>query len=633
MLTAIRDKVSGWIAYFIVLLISIPFALWGVDKYFGSGGDELVAAEVNGVEIPLQAFTYQYQQQRSYLQQTYGADSPVDQNSAAIKQFVLEGMVRQALLEQEANAAGYSVSDQALLNEITQVDAFKTNGQFDERRYEQILAAQGQTKASFEQNLRRQISVSYLQDGIQNSAFLPPSAEQRLLRLKNQRRDFAYFVIPTDSNNVEIESQTISKYYKANRNSFKTPERVKLAYVNLSETGLMSKINPSEDALRKYYRDEVDRYIVPEQRKARQILIEAPEQANESVIEKVRVRAEKLVARVKAGEDFASLAKKYSEDELSAPSGGDLGVIARGDLNPDVENVLFGLEQGETSDPIRSELGFQIIQLVAIRPAKQEPFDKVRSQVKRDYLSGEAQERFIEQAEQLETLAYEQSTSLEPAAKALGLKVRQSSWVTRQQGSGIFADAKVRKAAYSQDVLQGGYNSDIVELGPGQVVVLRVIDHKAATPKALSQVRADIEQILSVRVARRHAARAGEQALKELKNGEKLASVAEKYQVSVEAPGFVERSGMKAPQPVLAKAFALNKPLSQDNATLGGVQLADGGHAVIALRKVRVGGAKVKETAAPTGFEPSVSYSLREREAAYQALEAAATIDIKRGNL
>jgi len=632
LLTAIRDKVSGWIAYFIVLLISIPFALWGIDRYFGSGGDDLVAADVNGVEIPLQAFTYQYQQQQRYLQQAYGVDFPANQNDAALKEFVLQGMVRQELLGQEAQQAGYSVSDQALLNAITQLDAFKTNGHFDERRYEQFLTAQGQTKAEFEQNLRRQLAVSYFEDGIQQSAFLPPSAEQRLLSLKNQRRDFAYFMIPVNSSNVDIGNKAISKYYESHQDDFKTPERVKVAYLNLSKKGLMSKIKPSEDALRKYYQSEADRYIVPEQRKARQILIKVLEGADKDVIDKARGRAKELATRAKAGENFSSLARKYSEDKLSASSGGDLGFIAPGDLSSEVEDVLFGLKKGNISNPIQTSLGFQIIQLVDIRPARQAPFDEAHSDVLRDYRQEKAQDRFIKQVEQLETLAYEQSTSLEPAAKALGLKVWQSNWVTRQQGGGIFGNPKVRDAAYSDDVLQDRHNSDVVELGPNHFAVLRIIEHEAAKPKPLVQVRDDIKQILAIQVARRQAVVAGQRALKELQSEKKIAKVAKQYRVTVKSPGFVKRTDTRFPEPIINKVFVLNKPLRQGEATFGGVELTGGGYAIIALHKVQAGDDKNKKGAA-VASEPDASYGLRERDAAYQALEAAADIDIKRDNL
>lgn len=627
MLTAIRDRVSGWIAYFVVLLISIPFALWGIDQYFG-GADERVAAEVNGVEISVQAFAYQYQQQRRYLQQIYEGRLPADQDDAEIKQYVIQGMVRAEVLRQETQEAGYRVADQPLLDEISNMEVFKTNGQFDKRRYEQLLLAQQQTKTGFEQDLRRQIGLSYFEDGIRRSAFLPPATEQDLVRLENQRRNPAYFVIPAELAKVKISDEAISKYYKTHRESFQTPERVKLAYVELSEKALMDKMDVKEAALREHYRSQAERYTTPEQRKARHILVKLPEDADEDSVAEARQQAEELVARIEAGEDFAALAKQHSEDELSASSGGDLGFIARGDLEPSFEDVLFTLEKGEINDPVRTDLGFQVVQLTEIKPAQQESFEDMRAVVERDYGRGQAQEQFIEQAEQLLTLSYEQSTTLEPAAEALGLEIQQSDWVTRSEGAGIASNPKIRSAVFTADVLQDGRNSDMVEPEQGHAVVARVIEHEPARPKSLDEVRGDIEQILAAQAARERAAQAGQRAVTALQDGKPMDSVAKRYNASVAMPGLIGRSEAAVPRPVVATVFELNKP-PPEGAVFGGVQLGDG-FAVIALREVQVGDS-AERTASPAP-EVGVNYGLRERDAAYRALEEAAEVEIMREN-
>lgn len=632
MLTAIRDRVSGWIAYFIVLLISIPFALWGVDQYFG-GGDERLAAEVNGVEIPVQTFDYRYQQQRQYLQQAYGGELPPGETDAAIKQNVIEGMVRAELLRQETEAAGYRVGDAVLLNELTGLEVFQTDGQFDEQRYAQLLQMQGQTRTAFEQNLRQQISVSYFEDGIWESAFLPPSTRQDLRRLENQRRRIEYFVISAKPAEVTIADKAIANYYEAHQDDFQTPERVKLAYVELSEQALRERLESNEAVLRQYYRDHADKYTMPEQRRARHILIKVPGGADRKVVDEAQRRAEKLAARLEAGEDFEALAKKYSEDALSADSGGDLGFVARGDLSPAVEDVLFSLKEGAFRGPVKTELGFQIVQLVEVKPVRQSPFRRVRARVARDYRRSEVQERFVAEVEQLETLSYEQSASLEPAARALGLEVKETGWLTQHQGTGIADDLKIRAAAFEPDVLQGGYNSDVVELHPGRVVVLRVTEHEPAKSKPLHYVRWDIRQILAARKARKRAAKEGRQALVALRAGENLEAVASKHKAQIENPGFVERTGTEAPQPIIDVAFTLNKPEPQAS-TFGGTPVEDG-YAVIALRQVQTTvqadyDGRISETASGN---PSDHYGLRERNAVYEALEAAAEVEINRGNL
>jgi peptidyl-prolyl cis-trans isomerase D len=560
----------------------------------------------------------------------YGGELPTGREDAAIKEDVIQGMVRAAVLEQEARRAGYQVGDQALLEELTKLEAFQTNGQFDEQRYRQVLQAQQLSVGGFERDLRRQIGMSYFEDGLSTTAFLPPRSRRLLLRLENQRRDFTYFVIPADRGNVKVSDKKISQYYKSHRDQFLTPERVKLAYVELTEKAVMDKIRPKKRALFEHYQAQADRYIIPEQRRARHILIKIPEEAKQQAVAKARRRAQDLLARLQAGEDFATVAKQHSQDALSAASGGELGFIARGDLDPAVETALFSLKKGGISDPVKTGLGFQIIQLVDVRPAKRRPFEKVRADVARDFRRHEAQERFLGQVEQLLTLSYEQSSSLEPAAEALGIEVQQTGWVSRGRGSGIAASPKFRNAAFEEDVLQEGFNSDVIEIDEGRVAVLRVIDHEKARPQPLKKVRQKIERILAVEVARAETIKAGRRALAELRDGKNMDALAKRYRVAMKAPGFIERADASVPRPVVTEAFALDKP-STEAATFGGTPLAEG-YAVIRLQEVRPG--KIEsDQIAEAAPAPTASYGQREREAAYRALEAAADIDIIRSNL
>ncbi|MGI8739530.1 MAG: SurA N-terminal domain-containing protein [Gammaproteobacteria bacterium] len=628
MLIAIRDRVSGWIAYVIVVLISLTFALWGIDQYFG-GADERVAAEVNGVDIPMDAFSYQFQQERSYLQQAYDGELPAGQTDAMLKQVVIQGMARAEVLQQETQSAGYRVSDAVLLNELGGMQVFHADGQFDPQRYEQLLQAQQQTKAGFEDNLRSQIGLSYFEDGINRSAFLPPVTREQLLSLKNQRRSVEYFTIPAEPEEVKVSDEAITDYYQANRQHFQSPERVRLAYIDLSEQARTRSLDVNENALRAFYRSQTELYADPEQRRARHILIKSSGGGKDA--DAALKRASELAARARQGEDFARLAEVYSEDALSAPVGGDLGFIARGDMDASLEDALFALDKGETSDPVKTSLGYQVVQLADIKPARSEPFTQVRDQVDRAYRRENAKEAFIERAEQLVTVSYEQSASLQPAAEALGLKVRESGWITRAQGSGIGADQKIRDAAFQDDVLKGGRNSDMIELSPGRAVVARVIDHQPAKVQPLAAVRDDIEQILSVRTVRRQATQAGKQALAVLRDGKSMAEVARRSDLEPQALTAIQRTDRSLPQPVVEKLFALDKPAA-GNPTYGGVPLAEG-FAIIALVDVQAGDAIKAAASEGSASDPDARYGERERDAVYRALEAGAEIRIMQENL
>ncbi len=635
MLQTIRDRASGVVAYAIVILISIPFALWGINQYFG-GGDTLVAAEVNGDEIPLSVFTSRYQQQRRYLRSVMGGRLPPGYDEAALKRNVIHGMVREALLAEDLERAGYRVSDAELARFIASLPAFQNNGHFDRQRYERVLQSQRRSKAQFEAELRAQLRKAQFEDGIRQSAFLPKPLQQEYLRLKGQQRDIVYFVIPADKEKAreQITEAQIESYYRDHPGRFQTPERVKLAYVELDEAALQEGLEVDEAALRQFYEEQADRYVRPEERHARHILIK-PQVAEGAGAaesrEQARSQARGLVERLRRGEDFAALAREYSQDRLSADSGGDLGGIARGDLDPKVDQALFALAVDEISDPVETAGGFEILQVLKVKPAEQQPFEAVRERVEREYRQRLAERRFISMAEELLTLSYEQSDSLEPAVQALGLPLRTTDWVSRETGEGIAASPKVREAAFSEEVLRGGRNSDLVELSDTHVLVLRVAEHEPAQARPLEAVREEIRDILAAQAAREAALAAGRSAVERIRQGTPPGQVAGDQGLGLEEPGFVPRDQSRLPRQVLLKAFSLNKPAA-GAISAAGTQLPDGGYAVVVVRGVREGKTEPGDET-PTSARQAQGYGTRELEAAYAALEAGAKVRIFQENL
>jgi peptidyl-prolyl cis-trans isomerase D len=635
MLQVIRDRASGWIAYIIVLLISIPFALWGIQEYLGGSNPQL-AAEVNGNEIPLRAFNREYHQQRQYLQSIMGGQLPPQYSEPALKQSVINKMVRTELLGQEVEAAGYTVGNRVLFKEISAIPAFLKDGKFDNARYERLLQAQGRSKAEFEQSLRQQIRITHFVDGVRQSAFLPNQSLADYLRLKNQERKVSYFLIAAapDKAAQSITEEEIKNYYQTNQQSFKTPERVKLAYVELKEQALKEGIKVDEDTLRKVYQDQADRYVNPEQRRARQIFLKFPSSSklvDDKLINETRAKAEELVAKLRQGADFADLAKQYSQDSLSASSGGDLGFIAKGDMDPQFEKVLFSLEMHQISDPVKTQQGFHIIQLMEIKPAEQKSFESVREQVELEYKQRAAESRFADMTEQLLTLSYEQPDGLGPVSDSLGLPVKETDWITRGSGEGIGAFKEVRKAAFSEEVLRQGKNSDLVELADGTVLVLRILAHEAAKPQPLSDVKDEIKSLIAVNKARQQARNDGRKALEKVRSGEAPEAVAEQFDSQLETPGYIRRDDTKIPHLIVHKVFTLNKPQPEEKVT-GSVQLSNGDYAVVLLDAVKEPKQK-QDNQKSVDAQQFLDYGTREMEASLQVFHDAAEIQIFRENI
>ncbi|MEN8130557.1 MAG: SurA N-terminal domain-containing protein [Pseudomonadota bacterium] len=636
MLQTIRDRASGWIAYIIILLISIPFALWGIQEYLG-GSDPRLAAEVNGQEIPVQSFNREFQQQKRYLQQMIGGQLPPQYSDVVLRENALQRVVRNELLRQELDDAGYHVADKVLFEQLSSIPSFSNNGVFDKGRYELVLQSQRRTTVEFERDLRQQIRVSQFIDGISNSAFLPNSSVNDYLRLKHQQRDVAYFVITADKEraSAELEDDDIQSYFDSHKERYKTPERVKLSYLELKEQELVESMEVEEDILRQLYEEQADQYTNPEQRRARHILLKVPTLNNDKAdlkkLDETRQRAEKLVASLRKKGDFVALAKEFSDDALSASSGGDLGFIVRGDMEPSTEKVLFNLGIDQISDPIKTDKGFQILQLLEITAEERRDFDEVRDQIALDYQQRSAESQFLELAEQLLTLSYEQPDSLAPAAEALALNIKDTDWITKIKGEGLGSHAKIREAAFLEEVLRQGRNSELVELVDGHVVVFRVNEHEVAKLKALDEVREEIRLTLVADKARDQAASQGAQAIAELRAEADAVAVAQKFGNQLQEFGWVKRDDRKVPNAILNKAFVLEKPQASAP-TVGGVQLANGDYGVIVVKAVQENEPMEKDAKAVV-MQQTQDYGDRELEATFKAMEAGADVRIMRENI
>ena len=249
--------------------------------------------------------------------------------------------------------------------------------------------------------------------------------------------------------------------------------------------------------------------------------------------------------------------------------------------------------QGELSEPVRSAFGFHLIEVSEIQSETVKPFEEVRDELIALFGADAAEHQYFELAERLGNISYENPDSLVPAADALGLKVETSDWLGRSGGEGVFSNPKVVAAAFNDDVLRQGNNSEIIEIDDKQgqrAVVLRVIEHQEAASKSLEEVEAEIIQAIRDQKARDAAAKAADELVQRLKDGESMQQIAEGYEL-VET-GLVGRNAADVPPSVLNQAFTLPAPVSEQ-ISFASASLRDGGTAVVALAEVQDGGVEV----------------------------------------
>lgn len=637
MLQFIRDRAQGWLAWLIIGLLIIPFALWGINQYFQGGGDANVAT-VNGTEISLQKYQQAYQQQRNRIRSMLGKNASADLLDSLVKpKDVINGLIENELLLQTVVDSGFRVSDQLLAQQIQSIEAFQQNGKFSKELYSQLVRNQGDSLPSFEARMHRSTLINQLRSGVVDTSIVTNKDVDQYIRLDKQKRAISYVVIPAANylNDANVSDAQIEEYYQSHRDQYMNPEQVSINYIELSASDLAKKqADPTSEELRALYDEHKDEFGVGEERKARHILIQVKDQNNKEEVKKAEEKANDLLKRIKQGESFEKLAKEFSEDPGSASKGGDLGFFGRGTMEQSFEDAAFALKKGEVSGVIKTSFGFHIIKLEDIHPATRKTLDQVRPELVQMFHQRKAETQFQDQSETLANVAYEQPDSLVPAAEALGLTVRTSGMFSRTGGKEIAANPKVVSAAFSQDVLKKGFNSEPIEIGNNQVVVLRVKEHKEASQRGLEEVKEEIHNLLKHDMASEKAQANGKDMVSRLKKGESSETIANELKIKWNKPEPMSRNEHKIDRKIVDFAFSMARP-SEGKAVTSGLKLNNGDYSVIQLLSVIDGDPSKVEASERKSVEKKLAdiYSNSEFEDFVAGLKKQATITIHQENL
>jgi len=585
MLQSIRDKTSGWIAYLIVFLISIPFALWGVNSYFG-GGELAPAATVNGVEITARDLDTAYANYRRRLAEVFGGTIPEGfSDESTMKNQVLTQLIEETALRSYSEQNHYRIGDQQLNKTIRSMEAFHRDGEFDADVYQRQVRSLGYSTAAFEQELRRTQAVAQLQSGISATAFTVPDIARNLASLNSQGREIRVLTSKLDSDGYTISEDDISKHFEDNATRYMTEEQVKIDYIEISLTAIKDSIEVAEEKIRAKYEDNRDTYTSDEIRTASHILLTLDADASEDDSKAVEEKLLDIRTQLESGTSFAELAKLHSQDPVSAADGGDLGEVERGMMVQPFETVLFELNVGDISAPVKTSFGWHLIQLNAVAGGEVQSFEDLRDGLANEIKTELAEGQIYDITENLANIAYEQPGSLEPAADQLGLNLQTSNWFGRYSGEGIASEDKVRVAAFSHEVFNEGLNSEAIELADGHVVYVHLNEQKPAAPRQLDEVRDQIMTELRARKAREDNVAKGKTALESLKSGSSLELIADEWNADVDSPGVIDRNSTDLEADLVKLAFSMNKP--EGASVYQGFTHANGDYSLVELIAVK----------------------------------------------
>lgn len=589
MLQLIRDRATGWLAWTIIILICIPFALWGVNEYIEPRQEQTVA-RVNDTEIGYYQYRNAYQQQRMRLQEMFGASLPASLlDDGRLRRQTLDALINDEVLVQRSVASGMRVSDAQLANAIRTLPAFQSDGAFSQAVYEGFLRSRGSSAEGFESDLRRSILSEQVITALRRTAIVTDREVEHAMQVLAEQRKFrALLIDPAAVQVPEPTEQEVQNWFESHPEQYVQPAQVKIRYLELTRDAAARSVTADEAELRAIYEQRQASYRMAEQREARHILLDLPAEASREQTEEVRARLEQLRARIVGGEDFAEVARAESQDPGSAPSGGALGTFGRGMMDPAFEEAAFALAQGEVSEPVRSRFGWHLIEVTGVQAEQVRSFAEARDDVLDEYRSAQADQVFAEQVERLANLSFEHPESLEVAAQALGVEPVSSDYFSRSGdgANGVAANPKVRAAAFSDEVLNAGNNSPLVELDTDRVLVLRLEDRTASRARTLDEVRDEVRATLRREAAETAAVAAGERILAALRSGTDMDEVAraqglawsDERTATRQQPGDLDASAAEA-------LFRLPPPQGAP-ASFAGSRVPDGGYRVLALYEV-----------------------------------------------
>jgi peptidyl-prolyl cis-trans isomerase D len=498
----------GWLKWSLGLVV-LTFALFFIPQDMlqpqttaGVSSREVIA-DVDGRELLAGEFQTRYLTQVNQFRQQFGGTI----NESLLRQLGVEQQVLSSMIDEqvaliEAERQGLRVSDEELAQQIFAIPGLQENGRFiGEERYEQLLQAQlpPMTKSQFEDSLRRSMMIEKLRAAVTDWMAISDAELEREYRRRNEKVKLQVVTLATDAfrDKVVVTDDEIATYFESRKAEYRVGEQRTIKYLLLDRDQQRQKVVVPPADVQRFYNENIQQYQTPEQIRASHILLNTAGKDEAAV----RKQAEDVLAKVKAGGDFAALAKQYSDDS-SKDKGGDLDFFGRGRMVPEFEDAAFKLEPGQVSDLVKSQFGFHIIKVAEKRPGTTRTIDQVRQQIQQQLAAQIADQQLIDQATKLEA-RLETPADLDTVAKELGLTVQESGAFTREDPvPGLGAAPAVAASAFQ---LADQAVSDAVASPRGPVfltVTGKTDPYVPALDEVRERVRTDLVRTKAVELSR-----------------------------------------------------------------------------------------------------------------------------------
>ena len=615
MLDSFRTNMRG-IALGIVIVIGAIFAFSGTGSLLTVANID-TAIVVNDVNVSENDVVRAILNQKNQiLSENEGLD-PAVLSDEMMRPGAIEQLITQELFKQASIGQNLTLSQQDITNIILGIESFQSDGKFDQNMYRFAIQRQGYTSAMFGDVLKNDAVVQQLVAGISSTAFTTNTELSALAGVTEQQRDYYYLRLPIEGieKAVQLSDTQIAGYYENNLDVFTTAPEVRIDYIELNSDLLMDASAITENKVLARFEEEVGNRDMAESRQAAHILL------SESTAEVV----EEIQAKIDAGVEFTVLAKDYSEDFGSAESGGDLGYTS-GETFPEAfEKALAGLEVGQISGPVNTDAGTHFIKLLDVQQESYE-LSEQRARIERELIQESTSDLLVEKLQNLKELSFN-AESLADVAADVGLELKTSEAFPQSGGGGVAAFPAVVKAAFSTEVVNDQYASEVLELGNDRYLVLKLNEYIAARQQELPEVRERVIQLVTDEVSKNQLAEQGGALLARVMAGESVETVAKSENLSWQVVIDGTRRNTSSDAEIGQKVFSLPKPVAES--VVESFYLSNGDFVVASLTGVTEGRLDRLTTQQKASLVAAATVSRGRRDlAAYeQSLLAKATIE------
>lgn len=554
MLDKIRNNTQSKFAKIVLGIIIIPFALFGIDSYLSSIGDDVFAAKVNGESITIQSYQNALNRVKDQFLNQNTPPDPAIFETAEFRKSVLDGMIASKLVAQETSRANFVISDSQLSQYILGMPGFQRNGKFDQEAYDNLAMRQNLTPKKLDELIRKDLAKQQVKDSLNKYVFVTKEKIQKLVDLAYQKRDISMLELRLDDyfKKVKVTDEEIQKYYEENPKNFIMPDQVKVNFLLYSVAEILPTVEISDEEVKQYFQDNKAQFEASQQRRAKHILFLTDSDMTDEQVDEVKQLAESVREKaIKNPKNFDDLAKEFSKDTESAKNGGDLGFFSRGMMVKEFDEVVFDMKVGDVSPLVKTQFGFHIINLTDIK-GEEVTFESVKAQIKGEILYSKAQQIYAEGAEEFSNLIYEKSDSLQPAADRFNLSIQESQWLTLDTATKFFNNEAFAQAVFDPEAIETKTNINAIEVSPNNLISAQVVDFKPSAPRTLDDAKEEIREYLTRLNAQKLMVSEGEEMIEGLKaKSEKVEWIDELVIDKVDPQGISK--------PIVRAIFSMNQ--------------------------------------------------------------------------